>query len=175
MNPPTSGLTAGMLPHLGEVCLALALLTLLALIMAWRNARALAQTRAHYNALVASVAEGDLESLLNQHLERIQTARREVDALERTLASVARQADGCVQRIGLVRYDAFGDVHGDVSFALALLDQHGNGVLVNSMFARQGSSVYAKQIRAGRAEVPLSDEESEALTVALRQPSVERR
>lgn len=168
MNPPTSGLTAQLLPYLGEIALVLALLTLIALVLAWRNARALAQARAHYQALVAGVAEGDLERLLNQHLERIETARREVTALDRALANVARQADSCLQRVGLVRYNAFGDVSGEVSFALALLNLHGDGVLLNSMFARQGSSVYAKQIRAGRAEVPLSDEESEALAAALR-------
>jgi hypothetical protein len=76
-----------------------------------------------------------------------------------------------VQKTGLVRYNPFEDTGGNQSFAVALLDANGDGVVISSLHARQNTRVYAKAIAGGRSEAALSDEESEALRNAMAQGS----
>jgi hypothetical protein len=71
------------------------------------------------------------------------------------------------QRVGLVRYNPFEDTGGNQSFALAMLDADGNGWVLSSLHARTGTRVYAKAVRGGRSDAPLSEEE----TAAIRQAS----
>jgi hypothetical protein len=68
-----------------------------------------------------------------------------------------------IQRIGLVRFNAFADIGGEQSFALALLDRELNGVVLSSLFGRTDSRVYAKEIAGGCSQHTLSDEEKEAV------------
>ena len=77
----------------------------------------------------------------------------------------ARQSDallGAVQRVALVRYDAFEDMGGHLSFSAALLDGAGNGVVITSINGRQDTRCYAKSVRGGTSEHNLSVEEQEA-------------
>ena len=69
--------------------------------------------------------------------------------------------------MGLVRFNPFEDTGGNQSFALALLDAHGDGVVVSSLHARTLTRVYGKAVAGGKSEAALSDEESEALRQAL--------
>jgi hypothetical protein len=93
---------------------------------------------------------------------------RRLNALERQLrrrGSAAAEAPGAraVQQVGLVRYQAYHDVGGDHSFALALLDSAGSGVVVNSLYHRDRCRVYAKPVRDWRSGITLTDEEKEAI------------
>lgn len=69
----------------------------------------------------------------------------------------------CVQKFGLVRFDAFPDVGGEQSFALALLDRELNGIVLSNLYGRSDSRVYAKEVTQGRSQHALSAEEQEAL------------
>lgn len=71
------------------------------------------------------------------------------------------------QKIGLVKYDAFREMSGKLSYALALLDQNDNGVIVTSMYSRDGCFSYAKGIVMGESSINLSEEEEEALKKAI--------
>ncbi|HYG73193.1 MAG TPA: DUF4446 family protein, partial [Actinomycetota bacterium] len=77
---------------------------------------------------------------------------------------------GAVRRVGLVRYDAFEDVGGRLSFSCALLDEHGTGVVVTSINGRQDTRVYAKPITNGTSSYNVSVEEEEAIRQALARP-----
>lgn len=72
-----------------------------------------------------------------------------------------------IQRIGLVRFDAFEDMGGQLSFALALLDADGTGVVLSSINGRREARVYAKAIEGAESAVALSDEEREAVRKAM--------
>jgi hypothetical protein len=78
--------------------------------------------------------------------------------------------DGSVQRVALLRYDAFEDVGGRLSFSCAMLDEHGTGVVLTSINGRQETRVYAKPISEGRSSYNLSSEEEEAIRQALAAP-----
>jgi hypothetical protein len=74
---------------------------------------------------------------------------------------------GAVQRVAVVRYDAFEDMGGRLSFSIALLDENGDGVVVTSIYGRNENRTYAKAISAGSSTHVLSREEAEALQKAL--------
>lgn len=71
------------------------------------------------------------------------------------------------QKTGLVKYDAFREMSGELSYALALLDKKNNGVLINSMYSREGCYSYVKNIVGGKSSINLSEEEEEALKIAV--------
>jgi hypothetical protein len=93
---------------------------------------------------------------------------RRLAALERRLRRRPGAAPGppgprSLQQVGLVRYQAYHDVGGDHSFALALLDSSGSGVVLNSLYHRDRCRVYAKPVSDWRSAITLTDEEQEAI------------
>ena len=71
------------------------------------------------------------------------------------------------QKFGLVKYDAFNEMGGQLSFSLAMLDKKNNGFLLNTVHNREGSYTYVKEICDGRSEINLSEEEEKALNTAV--------
>ncbi len=120
-----------------------------------------------YGALAQGMDGQNLASLLERHLGRVQALELEAAALRAALERLADRQRGDLQHIGLVRYDAFAAVGGCQSFALAVLDDQGDGFVINSLFGREGSSTYAKSVRAGHSDIGLAEEEAEALAQAL--------
>lgn len=145
--------------------LALAALATAAAALVWgfyqqRQLRALS---AQYTALTFDTNGGNLEQVLAGHLDNVRAAREQAaQALE-----IARQAElfsaTHIQHVGLLRYNPFSHTGGDQSFVLALADHHGNGAIVNSLHAREGTRVYAKPLLAWESIYTLTEEELEAI------------
>ena len=112
------------------------------------------------------VLRGVLEGQSRQ-IQRLEAAVRSLSATDRRQEGMI---EGAVRHVGLVRYDAFEDVGGRLSFSCALLDAHGNGVVMTSINGRQDTRVYAKPIAEGRSQYNLSIEEEEAIRQALAGP-----
>jgi hypothetical protein len=112
------------------------------------------------------VLRGVLEGQARQ-IQRLEAAIRSLSATDRRQESMI---EGAVGHVGLVRYDAFEDVGGRLSFSCALLDGLGNGVVVTSINGRQDTRVYAKPITEGRSQYNLSIEEEEAIRQAIETP-----
>ena len=74
---------------------------------------------------------------------------------------------GTMQRVAVIRYDAFEDMGGKLSFSIAMLDENGDGVVLTSIYGRNENRTYAKAVRAGSSSHVLSREEGEALHRAL--------
>ena len=85
-------------------------------------------------------------------------------------ARAIQRLEGAVRYVGVVRFDAFEDMGGRLSFSAALLDARGDGVVITSINGRQDTRCYAKQVRSGSSPQNLSDEEREAIRVAQRAP-----
>ena len=75
----------------------------------------------------------------------------------------------CIKKIGMVRYSAFKDTGSDLSFALALLNEKNDGVILNGIYSREMSNIYAKQVKEGKTNNKLSEEEDKALQIAINQ------
>jgi len=86
------------------------------------------------------------------------------------LASMLRDIDKnlskCIQKVGVIRYNPFDEVGGNLCYAVALLDVNNNGVVINGIHSRTGSFTYAKPIELGVSEYILSEEEIKALDMA---------
>jgi len=102
-------------------------------------------------------------SLLGR-IDRIEQAIRTLNAADRTQRF---QIDGSLRRVALLRYDAFEDVGGRLSFSCAMLDEHGTGVVITSINGRQETRVYAKPVTARTSTYNLSAEEEEAIRQAM--------
>jgi hypothetical protein len=112
-------------------------------------------------------AEGhSLEAVLDAHLDKVFAVARELDELAARMAVLEGAQRRAFQRVGLVRYNPFEETGGNQSFALALLDAAGDGWVLSSLHARSGTRVYAKAIKAGRADAALSEEETAAIQQA---------
>ena len=87
--------------------------------------------------------------------------------LEERMATAESRLDGCVAYTSLVRYDAMGELSGQQSSTMALLDSRRTGVVVSSILHREQARVYVKQVRDGESELELSPEEQQAIEDAM--------
>ena len=110
--------------------------------------------------------EGDL---LKELIQKINESKKRLDALEPRTEELEKFSKVSVQKVGFLRFNPFHDTGGDQSFALALLDQGNNGMVISSLYTREGNRVYAKEISGGRPKQALSDEEKKVLDEAMSQ------
>ena len=87
-------------------------------------------------------------------------------------ASAGPRDPRALTRVAVVRYDAFGDLAGALSFSAALLDDAGNGLVLSSINGRSETRTYAKGVSGGHSDAPLSPEEQEAIAEAFASPAV---
>ena len=112
-----------------------------------------------------------LRAVLEGHAAQIQRLEQAARVLNGTDKKQQVQIEGSVRHISLLRYDAFEDVGGRLSFSCAMLDGQGGGVVLTSINGRQETRVYAKPIANGRSSYNLSSEEEEAIRQALATPA----
>lgn len=114
--------------------------------------------------------DGEAARALQQDLRNcardLSDVTRRLEELQQRHTELKARQELCVQRVGFLRFDAFEDVGGEQSFALALLDANNNGVVVSNLFSRVDSRVYAKRITAGQSDHNLSEEERKAVSKA---------
>ncbi|MBI4321637.1 MAG: DUF4446 family protein [Chloroflexi bacterium] len=153
--------SAGLYLWLGLVAVTLGLVVwLLAL-----HARVNGMSR-HYRLLVRNVDGGNLEQILEKHLSHLLETSVRVDDLTAYCQEMDQMVRRAIQRVGVVRFNPFGDTGGDQSFSIALLDNAGNGVVISSLFSRTGNRIYAKSIQSGQSRHPLTAEEEQAIQQA---------
>ncbi len=105
--------------------------------------------------------------IVNDNIDQVHGLLDEVNALSERYAAVLRRVAGAVQHVGVVRFDAFRDLGGLLSFAVALLDDRGNGLVISSIYGRSESRTYAKPIIERSSSYELSPEEREAIRLAM--------
>jgi hypothetical protein len=110
-------------------------------------------------------------------LEAISSTRRETADLRRQIMSARQELDGAradladaLRHVAVVRYDAFGDMGGRLSFTAALLDDAGDGLVLTSIHGRSEARTYAKGVKGGKSEQSLSPEEEQSIELALKGP-----
>ena len=154
----------------GIVALAGAGLALIALLWAIVLAVKLRRLRSAQRTVLGG-AEADLVAHAAQIQEAFVQLRDWVEEtasrLEQRMTTAEERIDGCVAYTSLVRYDAWGEMSGQQSSSMALLDSHRTGVVVSSILHRDHARVYVKQVRGGESELELSPEEQEAIEAAM--------
>ena len=110
---------------------------------------------------------GGIDEILDRQLKRIDSLTERVDALNKLHHELEALTQHTIQKVGVIRYNPFSDTGGDQSFAIAMLDALGNGVVLSSLHSRTDTRVFAKPVQSGRSKFQLSDEEQDAIKKAL--------
>ncbi len=129
--------------------------------------RSEARLRRRLRRVLPGGEQVSLDEVMSRQLARIETLDTRVDALNKLHLELEAITQRTIQKVGVVRYNPFADTGGDQSFAIALLDPNGNGLVVSSLHSRTETRVFAKPVQGGRSRYPLSDEEQDAIKKAL--------
>ncbi|HZI91487.1 MAG TPA: DUF4446 family protein [Thermoleophilaceae bacterium] len=155
----------------GIVAVAAAGLALVALLLAGSLFVKLRRLRHAQRAVLGEAGQRDLvahASRLEQgFLELREWVEETATAIESRMAQAEGRIDGCVTYRSVVRYDAYGEMSGQQSSSIALLDATHSGLVLSSILHRENARVYVKQVTAGASEQQLSPEEEEAIAAAL--------
>lgn len=110
----------------------------------------------------------DLEEVIAEQVKRMKNMEGDIKELFKWNEKLQKIADISIQKVGVVRFNPFKDVGGDQSFSIALLDKNNDGIVISSLYSREGTRVYAKPIKNGTSEYHLSEEEEKAIERAMR-------
>lgn len=138
---------------------------LLGLVLLVRTGR----MRQQYRVLDAADGRESFVEAVARKAQEVEALRDDVATLAASIRATQSELNRAIRHVGLIRYDAFGDMGGRMSFSVALVDDFGNGFILTTVHARSESRTYIKEIRGGMAEVTLSPEESQALEDAISQ------
>lgn len=109
----------------------------------------------------------DIERVLLDLREYEKVSTEELETLGKRISSIEHELPRDIRKVGLVRYNPFSDAGGDQSFALAMLDEHKNGVVISSLYGREMNRVYAKRVEVGQCKKhQLTEEEKKAIEEA---------
>ncbi len=145
----------------------LGLLVLLLLVLSVVQSVRLRRATGIYRALVSGEQGGSLQELLDGHIGRVEEVSGSLKELIRLVEYLEQRTRGSLQHIGLVRFNPFADTGSDQSFAIALLDDRRDGVVISSLHGRANTRVFAKPVENGTSRHQLSDEEREAIRIAV--------
>ena len=132
------------------------------------NTVKLSKLRKEYKQFMTRLGKGDnLDEMLKTYIDCVDSVQKENKQIENYCKRLDEKTDNCIQRIGIVRYNAFKDTGSDLSFTLALLDEKYNGIVLNGIYSREMSNIYAKPIENGKSKYTLSEEEKQAIQKAI--------
>ena len=108
-----------------------------------------------------------LEDTLIQRLDQVDSLLESNEENDSNIKVLSKNMQRTYQKMGLIKYDAFHEMGGKLSFSLAMLDMRNNGFIINAMHTREGCYTYIKEIIDGNSVIVLSEEEQEALKRAM--------
>lgn len=161
-----TAITSWVTVNLSYVIIGTTFLLILALIIFVNINMKLAKLNRRYQQMMRGIDGGNLEAALLRQLETVQQASDKAARLEGECRALDARLKNCVQKLGVVRFNAFEGTGSDLSFAVALLDAANNGVVLSSIFGRNESRIYAKPVVDGQSSYFLTDEEKQALADA---------
>lgn len=170
VEDPAIDLNALVAPYIGPAVVGLGVAVVVLLLVVLVQARRLGRLQRQLSGLTRGGDGGDLDAILGAHLDRVDAVVHELEQLGARSTVLEAAGRRAIQRIGLVRFNPFEDTGGNQSFALALTDAAGTGFIVSSLHSRTGTRLYAKSVVDGRSDGALSDEEIEALRLAMATP-----
>ena len=155
--------------NLALVVAALALLGVILLVVVVMQAARLRRATRAYREIVRDEAGGGrtLHDLLAGNALAVERASERMTEMEAMHALMDERTRRSLQHIGMVRYNPFDDTGSDQSFAIALLDDRRDGVVLSSLHGRANTRIFAKPVAAGASAHNLSEEEAQAIRIAV--------
>ena len=128
-----------------------------------------------YSDFLKKLGNGtNIEEDLENYMYRVERVEKQNAEIVNYIKNLDEDLTKCIQKVGIVRYTAFKDTGSDLSFALALLDENNDGVVLNGIYSREMSNIYAKPVEKGKSSYTISEEEQQAIDKAVASESVYR-
>lgn len=138
-------------------------LNLLVIILLLINMSITTNLKDRYMRLVRGTDGARIENILFDHLDRVEAVHKRLDDMESLIDVFNNRLSFCIQKIGIVRYNAFEDTGSDLSYSIALLDENSDGIILTGIHGRTETVSYAKPVKGGVSNYNLSVEEDQAL------------
>lgn len=121
-----------------------------------------------YVDFMSKIGKGDnISEMLSKYIQDVINVSEENQSLKKYVKEMEKNMGKCIQKVGMVRYNAYQNTGSELSFALAILDFEDNGVVINGVYSRDNTTnTYAKPIERGKSKYTLVKEEEEALDIA---------
>lgn len=152
---------------IGIIILVMLALILIALILGIVNICSISKMRKKYKKFMAGKSARSLESEIVGLFEDNKFIKTSIEKNRRDIRTLYKNMESTFQKIGIIKYDAFNQMGGKLSFSLALLDEQNNGFILNSVHSAEGCYSYTKEIKNGESNISLGDEERQALNMAM--------
>ena len=149
------------------IIIGLLVLVLILIILMIVNVAQMSKLKKNYKIFMSGKSAKNLEDTLIRRLDQIDDLLVSNSTNEKNIKTLYKNMQRTYQKMGLVKYDAFHEMGGKLSFSLAMLDEKNNGYIINAMHSREGCYTYIKEIIDGNSVIVLSEEEQEALNQAM--------
>ncbi|GAA0086759.1 DUF4446 family protein [Clostridium sp. MB05] len=149
------------------IVIGLLIIMLLLFIIVISLVRSINKLEKKYRRIMRGSNNKNLEELINSKLEEIDASIEKSQEALNKCEVIKEEMKGCVNKIAIMRYKAFPDVGSDLSFSIAILDSHNDGILLTGIYSRQDSTTYAKPVDKGISRYELSEEETYVLNEAI--------
>ena len=136
-------------------------------VVAFVHSRRIRRANSSYRSLVSDSQGASLQQLLDNHLGKVIEVGTEMEGLKSLYETLEARSRGSLQHVGIVRFNPFEDTGSDQSFAIALLDDRRDGIVLSSLHGRGQTRVFAKPVESGESTHQLSDEEAQAIRIAV--------
>ena len=149
------------------IIIGLVVFSLILLILLIVNIAQINSLKKRYKIFMSGKSAKSLEDTLIKRLDQVDTLLAANSANEKNIKKIFANMKNTFQKVGLVKYDAFHEMGGKLSFSLALLNETNDGFVMNAVHSREGCYTYIKEIIDGNSIIVLADEEKEALEMAM--------
>ena len=103
---------------------------------------------------------------LKEILSQFQELKGNFEKISKELENLKKENKFNIQKFGIVRFNPFKEIGGNQSFSIALLDGNDDGIVITSLYTKEGNRIFGKPIKGGKSEYLLSEEEKEAIKIA---------
>lgn len=132
------------------------------------NSIKLTKLRKNYSDFMTKLGKGNnINDMLQDYVKSVEDIKKENGEIELYCKRLDEDSKKNLKKIGMIRYNAYKDTGSDLSFALAILNDNNTGIVLNGIYGRDTSNIYAKPITEGNSKYVLSKEEKEALEKAI--------
>lgn len=152
---------------LGIVLLVLIVLVIALLVLVIWQIKQLRHLNDRYRKFMQGTRPRSMETQIQELIKTVNDLQVASLDQQNEIRTLFQRMETTFQKMGLIKYDAYKEMGGKLSYGLAVLDENNNGFLINSVHTSTGCYSYTKRIRKGKCNIELSPEEQEALNRAM--------
>lgn len=152
---------------IGIVLIVMTAVMIIVLILLIINIYSTSKLKKQYKKFMQGKNAKSLENEIIALFEDNKFIKTSTEKNKKDIRTLFKNMESSFQKIGIIKYDAFNQMGGKLSFSLALLDENNNGFILNSVHSTEGCYSYTKQIKNGQSSISLGEEEKQALDMAM--------